>query len=86
MFDSFQLESGNNGPRRPSMTRSRQKSTGNPLTYACTECRRRKCRCDGSQPCQRCVDARKGSLCTYVAPKQRVVPSQKLVPLFSQRF
>ncbi|KAF2461875.1 fungal-specific transcription factor domain-containing protein, partial [Lineolata rhizophorae] len=54
---------------------SRRISTSN----ACVECRRRKIRCDGAQPCGQCQWYQHPEACGYAKPAQRVVPSRKLV-------
>lgn len=56
-------------------TGSRRISTSN----ACVECRRRKIRCDGTQPCGQCQWYQHPEACGYSKPAQRVVPSRKLV-------
>ncbi|KAL5115716.1 hypothetical protein ACEQ8H_006428 [Pleosporales sp. CAS-2024a] len=64
-------------PSRP--TGSRRISTSN----ACIECRRRKIRCDGTQPCGQCQWYQHPEACSYSKPAQRVVPSRKLVDKLS---
>ncbi|KAF2143423.1 uncharacterized protein K452DRAFT_286252 [Aplosporella prunicola CBS 121167] len=54
---------------------SRRISTSN----ACVECRRRKIRCDGTQPCGQCLWYQHPEACSYSKPAQRIVPSRKLV-------
>jgi hypothetical protein len=46
-------------------------------TNACVECRRRKIRCDGVQPCGQCQWYQHPEACSYAKPVQRVVPSRK---------
>lgn len=58
---------------KPSRQNSRRIST----TNACVECRRRKIRCDGTQPCGQCMWYQHPELCSYSKPAQRVVPSRK---------
>ncbi|KAI5367559.1 hypothetical protein Slin15195_G026880 [Septoria linicola] len=80
MYNTFQVATAStdagkgskNG--RPNET-SRRISTSN----ACVECRRRKIRCDGLQPCGQCQWYQHPEQCTYSKPAQRVVPSRKLV-------
>ncbi|KAF2216574.1 hypothetical protein CERZMDRAFT_81650 [Cercospora zeae-maydis SCOH1-5] len=82
MYNTFQIttasssadqgESGKGG--RPSVG-SRRISTSN----ACVECRRRKIRCDGLQPCAQCQWYQHPEQCIYARPVQRVVPSRRLV-------
>ena len=40
---------------------------------SCVECRRRKVRCSRTQPCTRCVSARKGRTCAYTDADGNVV-------------
>ncbi|KAF2083134.1 hypothetical protein K490DRAFT_11732, partial [Saccharata proteae CBS 121410] len=58
---------------------SRRISTSN----ACVECRRRKIRCDGTQPCGQCLWYQHPEACSYAKPAQRVIPSRKLVDKLS---
>ncbi|KAL5411773.1 hypothetical protein PMIN04_010111 [Paraphaeosphaeria minitans] len=60
-------------------TGSRRISTSN----ACVECRRRKIRCDGNQPCGQCQWYQHPEACGYSKPAQRVIPSRKLVDKLS---
>jgi len=46
-------------------------------TNACIECRRRKIRCDGIQPCGQCQWYQHPEACSYAKPVARVVPSRK---------
>ena len=66
---------GTGGPGTGKAAASRRISTSN----ACVECRRRKIRCDGAQPCGQCQWYQHPELCAYSKPAQRVVPSRKLV-------
>lgn len=45
--------------------------------HACAECKRRKIRCDGRQPCGQCVGCRSPKSCYYDKHRQRVIPSRK---------
>ncbi|KAH7110845.1 fungal-specific transcription factor domain-containing protein [Dendryphion nanum] len=56
-------------------TGSRRVLTSN----ACIECRRRKIRCDGTQPCGQCQWNQHPRACSYSKPTQRFIPSRKLV-------
>lgn len=59
-----------------------QRSAGNKPAkglHACVECKRRKIRCDGKQPCDRCQSRRSQSRCVYDHHRQRIVPSKRLV-------
>ncbi|KAL1641817.1 hypothetical protein SLS58_005859 [Diplodia intermedia] len=81
MFHTFQSAAAQPGSAdagdgsKPSRQNSRRIST----TNACVECRRRKIRCDGTQPCGQCLWYQHPELCSYAKPAQRVVPSRKLV-------
>src|SRR5688572_28162523 len=46
------------------------------LNKPCSACRRRKVRCDKSQPCNNCI--RHGVSCVYDAAKESVVSQQML--------
>lgn len=82
MFHTFQSSVGLRSPgadgdgsaSKPARAAgSRRISTSN----ACVECRRRKIRCDGSQPCGQCQWYQHPEACGYSKPAQRVVPSRK---------
>ena len=81
MFHTFQSSTGRRSPGtddglagKPTRTTgSRRISTSN----ACVECRRRKIRCDGTQPCGQCQWYQHPEACGYSKPAQRVVPSRK---------
>jgi hypothetical protein len=45
--------------------------------HACAECKRRKIRCDGRQPCGQCLGCRSPKPCYYDKHRQRVIPSRK---------
>ncbi|CAH0025535.1 unnamed protein product [Clonostachys rhizophaga] len=45
--------------------------------HACAECKRRKIRCDGQQPCGQCLSSRAPKRCFYDKHRQRVIPSRK---------
>ncbi|KAF2641895.1 hypothetical protein P280DRAFT_541382 [Massarina eburnea CBS 473.64] len=87
MFHTFQSSAGlrspgaedGNGSKPARTAGSRRISTSN----ACIECRRRKIRCDGSQPCGQCQWYQHPEACGYSKPAQRVVPSRKLVDKLS---
>ncbi|KAF1348352.1 hypothetical protein EJ07DRAFT_169615 [Lizonia empirigonia] len=87
MFHTFQSAAGQRQPAgegdfagKPTRsTGSRRISTSN----ACVECRRRKIRCDGMQPCGQCQWYQHPEACNYSKPAQRVVPSRKLVDKLS---
>ncbi|CAK1361704.1 Lactose regulatory protein LAC9 [Cercospora beticola] len=82
MYNTFQIttasssaEQGESGKSGRPNAASRRISTSN----ACVECRRRKIRCDGLQPCAQCQWYQHPEQCVYAKPVQRVVPSRKLV-------
>ncbi|KAF2277280.1 uncharacterized protein EI97DRAFT_315566 [Westerdykella ornata] len=88
MFHTFQSSVGLRSPGADSdgsstkpnrATGSRRISTSN----ACVECRRRKIRCDGTQPCGQCQWYQHPEACGYSKPAQRVIPSRKLVDKLS---
>jgi len=87
MFHTFQSsatlrspDADNDSPGKPLRPPgSRRISTSN----ACVECRRRKIRCDGRQPCGQCQWYQHPEACGYSKPAQRVVPSRKLVDKLS---
>lgn len=45
--------------------------------HACTECKRRKIRCDGKLPCGQCITSRAPKNCSYDKHRQRMIPSRK---------
>lgn len=47
--------------------------------HACVECKRRKIRCNGRQPCLPCQSRRSQTHCVYDQPRQRLVLSRKSV-------
>ncbi|MCJ1415503.1 hypothetical protein MMC32_001835 [Xylographa parallela] len=60
--------------------RSRRASSSRiTTTNACSECRRRKIGCDGNTPCKQCLWYKHPNLCSYSKPRQRVVPSHKVL-------
>ncbi|KAL2354798.1 hypothetical protein BJ546DRAFT_43016 [Cryomyces antarcticus] len=86
MFGTIEITRNNTlnptPPKSPKTTRAAKRSRAAPV-LACTECRRRKTRCDGTHPCQRCRDSSKDAACVYPTPKPRIVPSQKTVEQLS---
>ncbi|KAI9146959.1 Lactose regulatory protein LAC9 [Paramyrothecium foliicola] len=53
-------------------------------THACVECKRRKIRCDGGQPCHQCLLNRIQKRCLYDKRRPRVLTSRKTVEDLSQ--
>lgn len=45
--------------------------------HACAECKRRKIKCDGKQPCGPCAGCRVPKPCYYDKHRERVIPSRK---------
>lgn len=86
MFHTFQGVT----PRKPSLASSyspKNCSPGNKritTPHACAECKRRKIRCDGKQPCGQCLSSRAPKRCFYDKHRQRVIPSRKTLEALSQ--
>jgi hypothetical protein len=87
MFHTFQGVT----PRKPSTESSEGgKSAGTTgskritTPHACAECKRRKIRCDGQQPCGQCLSSRAPKRCFYDKHRQRVIPSRKTLEALSQ--
>ncbi|KAI0970289.1 fungal-specific transcription factor domain-containing protein [Xylaria arbuscula] len=87
MFHTFQgvtprkqsSESGENAKTNGSGTAKRITTP-----HACAECKRRKIRCDGQQPCGQCLSSRAPKRCFYDKHRQRVIPSRKTLEALSQ--
>ncbi|KAI9753778.1 MAG: hypothetical protein M4579_005012 [Chaenotheca gracillima] len=81
MFHTFQASSSTD-PRASvdhssdTKPRSRSQTT---TTQACEECRRRKIRCNGKQPCSHCEWYKHPKLCRYSKKPPRPVPTQRLL-------
>lgn len=60
-------------PKPPANGNSKRITT----PHACAECKRRKIRCDGRQPCGQCLGCRSPKPCYYDKHRQRVIPSRK---------
>jgi hypothetical protein len=65
-----------------SKTRRTYSARNRPIT-SCSECTRRKQKCDRSVPCQRCVDRGAESKCSYDQPSQTTVSPAKRRKLHS---
>ncbi|KAL7894890.1 fungal-specific transcription factor domain-containing protein [Trichoderma sp. SZMC 28014] len=82
MFYTFQGVKGKAVDRSPQSSSDGNRSqdaggkAGKSL-HACLECQRRKIRCDGKQPCNRCQSSRSRRRCVYEQHRQRLVPSRK---------
>ncbi|KFA71095.1 hypothetical protein S40288_04504 [Stachybotrys chartarum IBT 40288] len=48
------------------------------ITHACTECKRRKTRCDGQQPCRQCLSG-PAKRCVYEKRRPRIITSRRTV-------
>ncbi|KAK8042604.1 hypothetical protein PG994_013087 [Apiospora phragmitis] len=87
MFHTFQGVT----PRKQSTdsadgTKTNSSGTAKRITtpHACAECKRRKIRCDGQQPCGQCLSSRAPKRCFYDKHRQRVIPSRKTLEALSQ--
>ncbi|KAB5540403.1 fungal-specific transcription factor domain-containing protein [Coniochaeta sp. 2T2.1] len=87
MFHTFQGVT----PRKPSTdsqesfkTSASNASKRITTPHACAECKRRKIRCDGQQPCGQCLSSRAPKRCFYDKHRQRVIPSRKTLEALSQ--
>ncbi|KAL2189800.1 hypothetical protein L209DRAFT_777311 [Thermothelomyces heterothallicus CBS 203.75] len=87
MFHTFQGVT----PRKTSTdsqdsTKTNGSGTAKRITtpHACAECKRRKIRCDGQQPCGQCLSSRAPKRCFYDKHRQRVIPSRKTLEALSQ--
>ncbi|KAH6856499.1 fungal-specific transcription factor domain-containing protein [Chaetomium sp. MPI-CAGE-AT-0009] len=87
MFHTFQGVT----PRKastdsPDSTKTSGSGTAKRITtpHACAECKRRKIRCDGQQPCGQCLSSRAPKRCFYDKHRQRVIPSRKTLEALSQ--
>ncbi|KAK4204929.1 putative lactose regulatory protein LAC9 [Triangularia verruculosa] len=87
MFHTFQGVT----PRKQSTdsqdsTKTSSTGTAKRITtpHACAECKRRKIRCDGQQPCGQCLSSRAPKRCFYDKHRQRVIPSRKTLEALSQ--
>ncbi|KAI1823586.1 fungal-specific transcription factor domain-containing protein [Xylaria intraflava] len=87
MFHTFQ---GVTPRKQSSDSGESTKSSGSNTTkrittpHACAECKRRKIRCDGQQPCGQCLSSRAPKRCFYDKHRQRVIPSRKTLEALSQ--
>ncbi|KAL7938303.1 fungal-specific transcription factor domain-containing protein [Trichoderma chlorosporum] len=83
MFYTFQGVQGTAVDRSPQSSSDGNRSQdtaggrGAKSLHACLECQRRKIRCDGKQPCNRCQSSRSRRRCVYEQHRQRLVPSRK---------
>ncbi|CAN8102802.1 unnamed protein product, partial [Discula destructiva] len=71
---------------QPENPKSASSATAKRITtpHACAECKRRKIRCDGQQPCGQCLSSRAPKRCFYDKHRQRVIPSRKTLEALSQ--
>ncbi|KAM3067217.1 hypothetical protein ACMFMG_005415 [Clarireedia jacksonii] len=90
MFHTFQglAPPRQNGSSELSQSTPKQSTNGvsKRITtpHACAECKRRKIRCDGRQPCGQCVGCRSPKPCYYDKHRQRVIPSRKTLDALTQ--
>ncbi|KAH8839271.1 hypothetical protein MCOR27_005019 [Pyricularia oryzae] len=88
MFHTFQGVT----PRKQTSEAPGSPKAANPVSnskrittpHACAECKRRKIRCDGQQPCGQCLSSRAPKRCFYDKHRQRVIPSRKTLEALSQ--
>ncbi|KAM5354343.1 hypothetical protein ACJ41O_000992 [Fusarium nematophilum] len=84
-FHTFQGVIPKKQPAPASTARSRVAGARRITTpHACTECKRRKIRCDGKQPCGQCITSRAPKSCCYDKHRQRLIPSRKALDTLSQ--
>jgi hypothetical protein len=77
MFHTFQTATP--ALEQPSSKNDHKSRRQSSTTHACEECRRRKIRCDGKQPCSHCEWYNHPKLCKYSKKRPRIVPSQRLL-------
>lgn len=84
-FHTFQGVIPKKQPAPSSSTRPRVAGARRITTpHACTECKRRKIRCDGKLPCGQCITSRAPKSCSYDKHRQRLIPSRKALDTLSQ--
>ncbi|KAI8666896.1 RING-type domain-containing protein [Fusarium sp. Ph1] len=84
-FHTFQGVIPKKHPTPSSSTRPRVAGARRITTpHACTECKRRKIRCDGKLPCGQCITSRAPKSCSYDKHRQRLIPSRKALDTLSQ--
>ncbi|KAL2135896.1 hypothetical protein VTI74DRAFT_6495 [Chaetomium olivicolor] len=86
MFHTFQGVTPRKTTDSPDSAKSSGTTTAKRITtpHACAECKRRKIRCDGQQPCGQCLSSRAPKRCFYDKHRQRVIPSRKTLEALSQ--
>ncbi|KAF3798696.1 Activator of stress protein 1 [Colletotrichum gloeosporioides] len=87
MFHTFQGVTPRKPSNEPQDNGKTPGSTGSKritTPHACAECKRRKIRCDGQQPCGQCLSSRAPKRCFYDKHRQRVIPSRKTLEALSQ--
>ncbi|KAL1837640.1 hypothetical protein VTJ49DRAFT_3560 [Mycothermus thermophilus] len=87
MFHTFQgVTPRKTSTDSPDNTKTSGTGTTKRITtpHACAECKRRKIRCDGQQPCGQCLSSRAPKRCFYDKHRQRVIPSRKTLEALSQ--
>ncbi|KAM0548494.1 hypothetical protein ACHAPJ_009817 [Fusarium lateritium] len=84
-FHTFQGIIPKKQPAASSNARPRVAGTRRITTpHACTECKRRKIRCDGKLPCGQCITSRAPKSCSYDKHRQRMIPSRKALDSLAQ--
>jgi hypothetical protein len=84
-FHTFQGIIPKKQPAASSNARPRVAGTRRITTpHACTECKRRKIRCDGKLPCGQCITSRAPKNCSYDKHRQRMIPSRKALDSLAQ--
>ncbi|KAF5529408.1 lactose regulatory [Fusarium circinatum] len=84
-FHTFQGIIPKKQPAASSSARPRVAGTRRITTpHACTECKRRKIRCDGKLPCGQCITSRAPKSCSYDKHRQRMIPSRKALDSLAQ--
>ncbi|KAH7144740.1 fungal-specific transcription factor domain-containing protein [Fusarium sp. MPI-SDFR-AT-0072] len=78
MFCTFQ------GTAEPSDSGTLKESKPTRGLHACGNCKRRKIRCDGRQPCNQCESRDLQAKCVYTQQIQRVVPSKRTLEALSK--
>ncbi|KAB8269519.1 hypothetical protein BDV30DRAFT_187709 [Aspergillus minisclerotigenes] len=73
------MTGGTESPRSGMLPSRAQKPPKKYVTRACDECKRRKCKCDGLEPCYRCVSM--GLDCAYHSSYNRVQKRKRHVSI-----
>ena len=73
---SFHHVGSNTSPKSPSLSPKPTLNSKKKINKSCLECRRRKIRCDGNQPCQKCIYYQIPQ-CQFYTRKKRKFSSQR---------